>query len=132
MRINRDGSVEVPGDFTVGGDKSAVVETESYGGRKLYAFEQPTSRFGDEGRAELDDGTARVELDPIFLETVEDDFLIHLTPYGDASLYVAEIGADYFVVEAREGADDVPFAWMLTATRNGYEDVRLEEVQGQD
>ena len=128
MSILRNGDVEIAGDFTAGGTKSAVVETESYGERKLYAFEQPTNRFGDEGRAELVDGAARVELDPIFLETVEDDFLIHLTPYGDASLYVAEIGADYFVVQAREGADDVPFAWMLTATRSGYEGVRLEEV----
>jgi hypothetical protein len=122
-------TIEDDGDLVATGSKSAVVETETYGARRLYAFEQPTNRFGDEGRAELVDGTARVALDPIFLETVEDDFLIHLTPYGDASLYVADIGVDYFVVRAREGADDVPFAWMLTATRSGYEGVRLEEAE---
>jgi hypothetical protein len=33
------------------------------------------------------------------------------------------------VVQARAGsAEDVHFAWMLTASRSGYEDVRLEEV----
>jgi len=41
---------------------------------------------------------------------------------------VAEIGKDYFVVRAREGNDDVAFAWMLTAARKGYGGVRLEEV----
>jgi len=34
-----------------------------------------------------------------------------------------------FVVQAHEGADDAPFAWMLTATRSGYEGVRLEEAE---
>jgi hypothetical protein len=122
-------TIEEDGDLVATGTKSAVVATESYGERKLYAFEQATNRFGDEGQAELVDGTARVDLDPVFLETVEDNFLIHLTPYGDASLYVAEIGAAYFVVQARAGsADDVRFAWKLTASRSGYEDVRLEEV----
>ena len=127
MSIRGNGNVTVDGDFNVsGGSKSAVVETENYGERKLYAFEQPTNRFADEGVATLTDGLARVVLDPIFLETVEEDFHIHLTPYGDASLYVAEIGADYFVVESQEEGADVDFAWLLTATREGYEGVRLE------
>jgi hypothetical protein len=120
--------LHVGGDFTVDGEKSAVVETENYGDRKLYAFEQPTNRFADEGVATLTDGSARVVLDPVFLETVADDFHIHLTPYGDASLYVAEIGADYFVVKSQEEGADVDFAWLLTATREGYEGVRLESA----
>ncbi len=65
-----------------------------------------------------------MDLDPIFLQTVQGKFLIHVTPYGDASLYVAEIGADYFVVKARDGSPDVSFAWMLTAARKGYGGVR--------
>jgi hypothetical protein len=101
---------------------SAVARTES-------SSEQDTSRLTDEGVATLTDGSARVVLDPIFLETVEEDFHIHLTPYGDASLYVAEIGADYFVVESQEEGAEVDFAWLLTATREGYEGVRLESAQ---
>jgi hypothetical protein len=129
MSIFRSGNVEIAGDFTASGTKSAVVETESYGERKLYAFEQATNRFADEGRGTLVAGTARVTLDPVFLETVENDFLIHLTPYGHATLYVAEVGADYFVVEAQEAGAEVNFAWLLTATRKGYEDVRLEPAE---
>jgi hypothetical protein len=128
MVMDNDG-LRIYGNFTATGTKSAVVDTAHYGQRKLYAFEQASNRFGDEGKAELVNGVAIVTLDPIFLETIEGDFLIHVTPYGDASLYVAEIGEDYFQVKAREGHDDVAFAWMLTAPRKGYADVRLEQVE---
>jgi hypothetical protein len=86
-------------------------------------------RFSDEGLAHMRGGLARVELDPIFLETIEGNYLIHITPYGDASLYVAEVGREYFVVRARAGDPDVAFAWRLSATRKGYAGVRLEETK---
>ncbi len=123
--------VDVHGNMQATGSKSAVVETEHYGQRKLYAFEQATNRLGDEGKAALVGGVARVDLDPVFLETIEGEFLIHVTPYGPASLYVAEIGEDYFIVRAQEGNPDVSFAWQLTAFRKGYADVRLEEANGE-
>ncbi len=69
---------------------------------------------------------ARVDLDPIFLETIEGEYLVHLTPYGDASLYVVEVGREYFVVRAREGDPEAIFAWRLSAHRKGYAGVRLE------
>lgn len=87
-------------------------------------------RFSDEGLARLRNGVARVELDPVFLETIEGDYLVHVTPYGDASLYVAEIGQDYFVVKARDGDPNVTFAWRLSAIRKGYVGVRLEAADG--
>jgi hypothetical protein len=71
---------------------------------------------------------ARVALDPVFLETIEGEYLVHVTPYGDASLYVAEVGKDYFVIRAREGDPNIAFAWRLSATRKGYAGVRLEEA----
>jgi len=49
-----------------------------------------------------------------------------VTPYGDASLYVAEVGKEYFVVKARDGDPSVAFAWRLSAHRKGYAEVRLE------
>jgi hypothetical protein len=119
----------VSGNLTVNGVKSAAVDTARYGQRKLYAAESPEVRFFDEGLACLKDGVARVTLDPVFLETIEGDSLVHVTPYGDASLYVAEIGKDYFVVKAREGDPNVAFAWRLSAYRKGYAGVRLEQVE---
>ncbi len=129
---NHNGETEdliVSGNLTVSGTKSAIVNTAQYGQRKLYAAESPEVRFTDEGLAQLVDGAACVDLDPIFLETIEGEYLVHVTPYGDASLYVVELGADYFVVKARDGAPNVAFAWRLSAHRKGYSGVRLEQVQ---
>ena len=126
---NPGAKLDVNGDFRATGTKSAVVNTAHYGQRKLYASESPEVRFFDEGLARLQDGTARVMLDPVFLETIEGDYLIHITPYGDASLYLAEVGREYFVVRAREGDPNVAFAWRLSATRKGYAGARLEEVK---
>ncbi|OGO40097.1 MAG: hypothetical protein A2Z04_03595 [Chloroflexi bacterium RBG_16_57_9] len=63
------------------------------------------------------------------MQTAEGHFLVHITPYGDASLYVAEVINDYFVVKARNGEPNVAFAWRLSAHRKGYGGVRLEEVK---
>ncbi len=120
--------IKANSDFVASGSKSAIVRAGEFGQRKLYAAESPEVRFFDEGLARLKGGMARVTLDPVFLETIEGDYLVHVTPYGDASLYVAEIGRDYFVVKAREGDPNVAFAWRLSATRKGYAGVRLEEV----
>ena len=118
----------VSGDLTVQGAKSAVVDTACCGQRKLYAIESPEVRFTDEGLAQLENGVAHVDLDPIFLATIEGEYLIQVTPYGDASLYVAEVGPDYFVVRAREGDPDVTFSWRLSAHRKDYGGIRLETV----
>ncbi len=128
---NKGWAVDPNGNFSVTGSKAAVVETTDYGVRKLYAIEAPEVRFIDEGMAQLKNAQARITLEPIFLETIEGNYLIQLTPYGDASLYVAETGADYFVVKAREGDPNVTFSWHLSATRKGYAGVRLEQVDGE-
>ena len=120
--------LDVLGNLNVSGTKSAVVQTGEHGQRKLYAVESPEVRFFDEGLARLKDGVGRVTLDLVFLETIEGEYLVHVTPYGDAGLYVAEVGEDYFVVKAREGDPDVAFAWRLSAHRKGYAGVRLEKV----
>ena len=122
-------SISREGNLWVSGTKSSVVQTGNYGERKLYAIESPDVRFTDEGVAQLKGGRARVALESIFLETIEGDYLIQVTPYGDASLYIGEIGADYFVVKAREGDSNVSFAWRLSANRKGYAGVRLEAVK---
>ena len=120
--------LRVQGNLTVDGTKSSIVSSDQYGQRTLYAIESPEVRFADEGIAQLEDGVARVGLGPIFLETIEGEYLIHITPYGDASLYVAEVGKEYFVVRAREGDPEAIFAWRLSAHRKGYAGVRLEQI----
>lgn len=120
--------LHVNGNFVATGSKSAIVRTSSYGERKLYAIEAPTVRFVDEGVATLTGDTAKVALDPIFLETIEGEFIVHVTPYGPAELYVAERGADYFVVKSKD-SKDVQFSWYVSAFRKNYGGVRLEECK---
>jgi len=45
-------------------------------------------RFTDEGIGTLENGVARIDLDPMFMETIEGAYIVHVTPYGDAVLYV--------------------------------------------
>jgi hypothetical protein len=64
-------NLRVFGDFMVVGSKDAVVPTENYGLRALSVIEMPETKFMDEGVAELINGLCRIDLDPIFLETIE-------------------------------------------------------------
>jgi hypothetical protein len=119
--------LHVVGNFQATGTKSAIVETKDFGERKLYCMESPTVRFYDEGKAMLKNGIARIELDPVFVQTIEGELLVHITPEGPTPLYVAEKGSNYFVVKSINGSD-VPFVWQVSAFRKGYKDVRLERV----
>ncbi len=126
------GRAHVAGDFTVIGSKSAVVQTETYGERKLYAIESPGVWFEDFGKARLVDGVAVVRIDPIFAETVnlETGYHVFLTPVGGwANLYVAAEGPTSFEVRAAGGTEDVAFHYRIVAKRKGYEEVRLEPAK---
>lgn len=121
----------INGDYIAYGTKNAIVNTENYGKRLLYCIEATEVKFQDEGMAEIKDGYCKVELDQIFLETIEPNdketpWIIHLTPYNWLNIRVAEIGDSYFVVEEKDGLSG-KFAWILSATRKGYKGIRLEE-----
>jgi phage minor structural protein len=124
--------VYVSGNHFVTGSKNAIMPTDSYGQRLLYSYETPESKFMDEGTAELISGFCRIDIDPIFLETIEPNtpetpFIVHLTPYDWLNLRVAEMGNSYFIVEEKDGLSG-KFSWQLSATRRGYAGVRLEQV----
>jgi len=131
MRIySGSNGVEVRTNFSVTGNKSAIVETEQYGERKVFCTEAPESRFYDEGMAQLTNGKAKVTLDPKFLATIEqENYIIHLTPYGPSDLYVADRQKDAFVVKAREGKKDCRFSWRLSSIRKNHDDTRLPKVE---
>jgi hypothetical protein len=80
-----EGTVNITGDLTVGGVKNAVVETASFGKRKLYAVESPENWFEDFGRAKLVNGHAVITIEPVFAETVntEGDYYVFVTPKGN-------------------------------------------------
>ncbi len=119
-------TLTVVGNFSATGTKSAVVNT-SYGIRKLYAMESPDIRFYDQGISSLNNGIANISLDPIFIETVEPDYIVYLTPKADtAGIYVAETAKEYFIVKGRNPTSSIQFSWLISAMRKGYSATRLD------
>jgi hypothetical protein len=126
----------VAGNFIATGSKSALVETISYGKRQLYAMESPENWFEDFGRAQLRDGRAIVNIDPVFAETVSKEYEYHvfITPKGDCKgLYVASQSATSFEVrELQRGKSTIAFDYRIVAKRKGYERARLAEVREEE
>lgn len=133
-RVDVGGNLHVSGNITKGGSVSYVEPTLNYGSRLLYIVETPELLYYDRGVTYLTNGEAVVKLDPIFLECIEPD--TELTPwqvwvecYGDNSVYIADVGEDYFVVKERNGgASNNKVIWRLEATRKNYAGIRLMEV----
>jgi hypothetical protein len=130
LHLRKDGTFVILKNLVVGGLKSSNVETSTNGCRRVYTREAAEVRLVDEGRAKLVDGKARVDLDPVFMEMIEGEYIVHLTAEGPSKgLYVAERHADHFIVrENSNGASNLSFVWMLTAARRGYAGLRLEKV----
>lgn len=123
-----NGALTVTGNFTANGTKSAVQKTSSYGKRLLYAYETPENYFADYGEGSVVNGSAVVNIEPIYGETVNTDdrpYYVYLTPKAPGSIYVSEKHADHFVVYG----DDIGFDWNIVAKRRGFEDMRLEEYK---
>ena len=94
------GNVQVQGDFTVIGHKSAVVPHPDGTHRRLYCVESPENRFEDFGRGKLSGGRAAIELEADFAKLVKTgDYHVFLTPEGDCNgLYVHRKTAGGFEV----------------------------------
>ena len=117
----------------VGGTKNAVVGTTT-GARALYTEESSEVWFTDYGFGSLEQGRARILIDPTFAQTInpEEPYHVFLEEYGDAQLYVAERTSLGFVVRSRTGDPDVEFSYRLVARRLGYEKARLERTPPAD
>ncbi len=110
------------------GTKSAVVQTQDYGWRHLYAVESPRVLFEDVGTAQLINGRAVVIIDPTFVQTVNlnEPYQVFVTPLGDCGLYVTEKTGTSFTVNALDGRTcSLEFDYRIIAARLGYEEVRL-------
>jgi len=81
------------------------------------------------GTAQLEKGTARVELPEHFsLVTEEEGLTVQVTPRGDCNgLYVAEVTTTYLVVkELQGGSSDARFDFFINGVRSGYQDFQVE------
>lgn len=125
-------TVQVYKDFTVRGTKNSTVPTEHYGQRLLNAYETPEYYFADYGEAVTgDDGKVRVDIDPMFAETVNlSRYMTHVTPTELVLCAVTHEDVDHFIIETSK--PNVLVRWNLVAHRLGYEDVRLKEDTAYD
>ena len=125
-------TVQVYKNFTVRGTKNSTVPTEHYGQRLLNAYETPEYYFADYGEAVTgDDGKVRVDIDPMFAETVNlSRYMTHVTPTELVLCAVTHEDIDHFIIETSK--PNVLVRWNLVAHRLGYEDIRLKEDTAYD
>jgi hypothetical protein len=122
---------DVSGDMYCSGSKSAVVPVDN-GARKvaLYAVESPKNWFEDFGSGRLSNGSAVIELEPTFAQTVNtQSYHVFLTPSGDCKgLYVSQKSAGGFEVrELGGGTSSVDFDYRIVAERRGFENIRMAD-----
>jgi hypothetical protein len=125
-------SIDASGDLNCTGTITPVVPVAG-GQRKvgLNAINSPENWFEDAGSAQLSNGEAVVNLEPLFGETVNTaaQYHVFLTPSGDCKgLYVAQKSPSSFVVrELGGGTSSIAFDYRIMAKRKGFEQVRLVE-----
>lgn len=98
----------------------------------LYAMESPENWFEDAGSARLTHGSAVVQLEPVFAQTVNSgvEYHVFLTPKGNCKgLYVTnETASSFEVRELSGGRASIAFDYRIMARRKGYENVRLADL----
>ena len=100
----------------------------------VYAMQSAENWLEDAGSGQLSNGSARIQLDPAFAQTVNAgvEYHVFLTPNGDSrGLYVSQKTATSFQVhEQGGGTSSIAFDYRIMAKRKGYENVRLEDLTG--
>jgi hypothetical protein len=126
-------SIAEDGDTWSTGIKSALVTTEEYKERLLYAMESPEVWFEDFGTSQLVNGQSVVPIDPLFLQTINPEVSYHVfvTPLGDCNgLFVTDKTATTFEVRELDGGTaNIEFDYRIVAKRLGFEDLRLESPE---
>ncbi len=115
------------------GTKSCVMRT-SEGPKALYCVESPENYFEDFGSARLVNGRARIDIDPLFLQTIiisnEHPYkvFIQLVDELPDGVHIEKHDSWFEVIENRNGTSNAAFDWRIVAKRKGYENMRMETV----
>jgi hypothetical protein len=123
---------DTTGGMMCSGEKSAMVQLPDQRWVRLYAVESPVNWFEDFGSGTLANGSATIQLDPTFAQTVntKTDYHVFITPNGESEgLYVANKTAGGFEVREQHGGhSNIGFDYRIVGRRLGYENVRMEDV----
>lgn len=125
----RNGGMNISlGNFSVTGTKNSAVQTQNYGERLLNAYETPEYLFATYGKAMTnEDGYVEVEIEPIFLETINTDsknYHVFVSPYENSNAYACFLEVDRFMIKSDK--PNIEVSWQLVAYRKGYEEYYLE------
>ena len=129
VTLEDDGESTVYGNFTVTGSKNAIVPT-SKGMAAINSYETAEYYFGDIGKAKTDEnGQVIIQLDPLFLETVNTSIPYHvfISSYGNATVWAEQMDRNSFLVKSSK--PNIKFSWEIKAKRLGYENNRLKITQ---
>jgi hypothetical protein len=130
--IQRDSANNGTGDLVCTGTKSAAVPVDGNRMVRLYAVEAADNWFEDAGSGQLTGGSAAIQLDELFGQTVNGDLDYHvfITPNGDCDgLYVTNKTSTGFEVhELHGGHSNIAFDYRIMVRRKGFENVRMQDV----
>jgi hypothetical protein len=129
-----EGSVYVSGNLVVEGVKSAAIKLGDNDYRTVYCQESPENWFEDFGEGQLVSGTAHIDLEPLFLQSVTIDdahpMRVFVQLEGDCrGVYVTKGATGFDVRELQGGNGNVSFSYRVVAKRKGFEDVRMATVK---
>jgi hypothetical protein len=121
------------GNLAGTGTKSCVMKT-SQGPKALYCVESPENYLEDYGTAQMVNGTARIDIDPVFLETItidgENPYKVFIQMIDEISnnIHIKKYDTYFEVIENNGGTSNATFDWRFIAKRKGFEKLRLAEV----
>lgn len=124
------------GNFAVTGAKAASVPTTK-GNQLLYCQESPEMWFEDIGHGQLVNGQVVIELDKLFMETVQIDashpMEVFIQENGESNgVYVVKQDGKFMVKEKNGGTSNIEFSYRIMAKRRFYEDHRFGVDANQD
>jgi hypothetical protein len=122
------------GNLVATGTKSAAVNIDNGEYRSLYCLESPENWFEDFGKGQLENGVAKINIDPLYAQTVNTstEYYVFPIPEGDCNgLFVTnKTPISFEIKELQGGTSNIPVSYRIVAKRKGYENLRLEKTLG--
>ncbi|UTR14094.1 hypothetical protein MM221_16115 [Salipaludibacillus sp. LMS25] len=120
--------IEPNGNLYAAGSKSGMVQTDSYGIRALYAYEGTRNWFFDIISEVLGPGENFITINPIFLETITDQYFVKAFTQNCCNVQVINRESNGFWVRTETEEEIAEVIFEVYGLRRGYEDVYMEEI----
>jgi len=129
------GNVWMSSNLWVGGSIFEVGKMDDNTYRTVHSQQSTEAWIEDLGGARLVGGKAHVELEPLYLQTITIDekhqMRVFVQLEGNCNGVYVETGKTGFdVIELANGKSDAAFSYRIVAKRKGYEDKRLDLLEG--